>query len=204
MKKNREKIRGESLIESLIAIAIIVTSLAGIMALFSDNMKTNQSTKNRIVAINLAREGIEAVRYIRDSNWLIYSNNRRVCWNFNPTLVNPVCDTETNGMTDSPLLGNYNAVMDPVDFSWTLVRDTDSIDPDDNQLYLKDGFYQHDDTGTFTPYLRQIQISYVEAGNTKETNNRMRVKSIVQWDDNKKIELETVLTDFLERSWHDD
>ena len=57
--------------------------------------------------------------------------------------------------------------------------------------------------------MRQIQISYVDGagntipGNTKETNNHMRIISVVQWGNNQKIELETILTDFLERHWHD-
>lgn len=201
MNKILKKQRGESIIESLIAIMIIMTSLVGIMVLFSGNIKANQSTKNRIIAINLAREGIEAVRFIRDSNWLIYSNNRRVCWNFNPTTSHLVCNSETNGMNDSPLNGNYNAILDPNNFKWSLKSDSDGIDLDDNQLYLKDGFYQHDSTGSavFTPFMRQIQISYLDAGTTQETNNRIKVVSLVQWDNNQKIELEAILTDFLER-----
>lgn len=197
-----KKQRGESIIESMVAISIIVTSLVGIMALFSDNIRTNQSTKNKIIAINLAREGIEAVRYVRDSNWLVYSNQRRVCWNNNTTAT--CVDADSDGRTDTPLNGNYNANMDPSDFSWELTSDSDGIDRDDNLLYLKDGFYQHDATGTGTTFMRQIQISYPDGNSDKTENNRMNVKSVVQWSNNEKIELEAVLTDFLERRWHDD
>ena len=206
MKKLLQKIRGESIIESLIGIAIIIIALAGIMALFSDNIRLNHSTRNRIIAINLAREGIEAVRFVRDSNWLVYSNDRRVCWN-NDT-ENDCVDSGSDGITDFPLNGNYNAVMDPADFTWKLEEDSDGLDLD-NQLNLHNNFYLHTASGSTTPFQRQIQISYVdETGSgisvtNASENNRMKVLSIVQWGNNEKIELETVLTDFLERTWHD-
>lgn len=205
MRKKIRKQRGESIIESLIGITIIAVVLGGIGALFSDNIKLNQSNENKVIAINLAREGIEAVRFVRDSNWLIYSNDRRVCWNNN---TDAVCDDNDNdGITDTPLNGNYNAVMNPTDFTWSLLSDSDTIDAD-NELKLKDGFYLNTGTGSLTPFQRQIQISYVdEDGNTinptdKSENNRMKVVSIVQWSGNEKVELETILTDFLQRTWH--
>jgi len=208
MQKIFSKNRGESIMESLIAISIIITSLAGIMALFSDNIKTNQSTKKRIIAINLAREGIEAVRFVRDSNWLVYSNNRRSCWNNDTTLE--ICQY-TNGFTNNPLYGNYNAVMDPTNFTWKLTQDDDGVNGIldlDNQLFLKNGFYLHDNTGKITPFLRQIKISYPDhPGNPPTSNavdNRIQVKSIVQWSNGQRIELETILTDFLERNWHNE
>lgn len=204
LKKILKQNKGESMIEIIVAISIIITSLVGIMVLFSDNIKTNQSTKNRIIAINLAREGLEAVRYIRDSNWLVYSNKRRICWN-NET--DHICtDNDKNGKTDTSLKENYNLNLNPDNFSWSLSSDSDGIDQDDNQLYLKDGFYQHSSTGSAikTPFMRQIQISYPDGDTTKETDNRMFVKTIVKWGKNEKVELEGILTDFLERKWHDD
>lgn len=43
-------------------------------------LRLTNLTENRITALNLAREGIEAVSNIRDSNWLKYANDKDLCW----------------------------------------------------------------------------------------------------------------------------
>lgn len=45
------------------------------------SLRNMNSSKNRIIAINIAREEIEAMRNIRDTNWLKFSTLRRECWN---------------------------------------------------------------------------------------------------------------------------
>lgn len=58
-----------TLIELIIGITILVLGLTSIfsLALFSINL--NQENTRRLQAVELAREGIEAMRNIRDSNW---------------------------------------------------------------------------------------------------------------------------------------
>jgi len=86
---------GQSLIEMIIAIAIILTGLIGALALTISNLSGAQESNTRIVASNLAREGIDVVRNIRDTNWLknlewdatLYlGNDYTAIAVFNPTL----------------------------------------------------------------------------------------------------------------------
>ncbi len=49
------------------------------------SVRNMQNAKNRIIAINIAREGVEAMRNIRDTNWLKFQSRRRQCWNNLPT-----------------------------------------------------------------------------------------------------------------------
>jgi Tfp pilus assembly protein PilV len=67
---SKKKQLGQSLIETLVAIFILVTGLisAITLAIYSHNATENSS--KQIVAAALARESIEAVKNIRDSNWL--------------------------------------------------------------------------------------------------------------------------------------
>jgi hypothetical protein len=44
-------------------------------------LRNMQNAKSRSVAVNIAREGIEAVRNVRDTNWFKYHSKRRDCWN---------------------------------------------------------------------------------------------------------------------------
>lgn len=204
LKNILKKYRGESIIETIITIGIIVVSLVGIMSLFLGTIKLNQSIRERVIAINLAREGMEAVRYIRDTNWLIYSNNRRICWNLESGNCN---ESGIEGVNDNYLSGYYTIEMNPTDFSWSIQTDnTEDVDLN-NQLFLKDNFYCHDNTGTFTPFLRQIEIRYPQESNPhvitdKTKDNVIQVISRIKWN-NHEVKLETKLTDFFERQWHD-
>lgn len=62
---------GFTLIEIVVALSIVSVGILATLA--SANFSQNASTANvrTAVGINLAREGIEAVRNIRDSNWAI-------------------------------------------------------------------------------------------------------------------------------------
>jgi len=75
---------GQGLLEATVAIGIILIGLGGVMALTFQNLAASNDSVQQIVAMNLAREGIEAVRAIRDSNWLADNNGDpgRV-WDFN-------------------------------------------------------------------------------------------------------------------------
>ena len=72
---------GETVFEVLITVLIILIAFTASFRILMTSLAHKNLTKNRIVAINLAREGLEAVRYIRDYNWLFYGSKKRVCWN---------------------------------------------------------------------------------------------------------------------------
>ncbi|MFH0873480.1 MAG: prepilin-type N-terminal cleavage/methylation domain-containing protein [Candidatus Komeilibacteria bacterium] len=62
--------RGFTLLEGIIAMAVITIGLVAGITLTVVNISSAQNNERRIVAANLAREGIEAIRNMRDSNWL--------------------------------------------------------------------------------------------------------------------------------------
>ncbi len=65
---------GQGLIEVIVAIAIIASGLTAALSLTSTATKGSRISTQQIVAANLAREGVEIVRNIRDSNWLQNNN----------------------------------------------------------------------------------------------------------------------------------
>ncbi|NQT50051.1 prepilin-type N-terminal cleavage/methylation domain-containing protein [Candidatus Kuenenbacteria bacterium] len=67
---NNKNQQGQTLIEAIVAIAIIGVALIGFLSQSSYNFAAAKESFNRTVALNLAREGIEVVRNVRDSNWL--------------------------------------------------------------------------------------------------------------------------------------
>lgn len=61
--------KGFSLIEVTFSIAIITISLVSIISLFSNNIKSEIKSRNKLIAVYLANESIEIVRQQRDNNW---------------------------------------------------------------------------------------------------------------------------------------
>lgn len=66
----RDSLTGFTLIELLIAISVFMIGIMGAFSLSLNNLNTAKENTQRVIAANLAREGLELVRNIRDSNWL--------------------------------------------------------------------------------------------------------------------------------------
>ena len=60
----------QSLIETIVAIGIIITAIVAILSVGMANLVLGGQSAERITAVNLAREGLEVVVAIRSSNWL--------------------------------------------------------------------------------------------------------------------------------------
>ena len=66
-QKNKQ---GMSLLESIVAVGLVMSVVIGSITMSISTIRMGRNSNNRIVALNLAREGIEYVRNLRDSNWL--------------------------------------------------------------------------------------------------------------------------------------
>ena len=61
---------GFTLIEVTAVIFIISIGLVGVLSLVLQNIKAGYINKNTLIASQLAQEGLELVRNLRDENWL--------------------------------------------------------------------------------------------------------------------------------------
>ncbi len=59
-----------SLIEIITILFIVSLALVGILSLIIQNIQSQSYNKNNLIAYQLAQEGVELVRKVRDSNWL--------------------------------------------------------------------------------------------------------------------------------------
>jgi len=62
--------KGQSILEMLVAIFVLVVVLTATIVLIITSINASRHSKNKLIATSLAREGIEIVRNIRDSNWI--------------------------------------------------------------------------------------------------------------------------------------
>ena len=62
--------QGFTLLETMIAIAILLIAVVGPMSIIGGSLRNMYFVRDQMTAINLAQEGVEAVRQVRDTNFL--------------------------------------------------------------------------------------------------------------------------------------
>lgn len=205
MRKHFHNQRGQGLLELVIAIGVIVTGLFSVWTLYLSNFSGEQESSYRIIGSNLAREGVEVVKNIRDSNWLKLEDNERcldvLCrwdnglWDVSGTIdPGPIQTAIINTQTD-------------VDYA-ILNFNPDSIDDLDARLYINNetGLYASDSAdAALSPFSRLItlkqiccpdvdnnlkcdSISFNDCGDdmTGKLNIAVDVESNVSWSINGK------------------
>ncbi|MBT5016037.1 hypothetical protein HN748_04415 [Candidatus Peregrinibacteria bacterium] len=196
----------ETLAEVLIALIVISVGAGGALTLVVTSMRANQEAEERLVGYNLAREGVEAMRTIRDTNWLRFPSDRENCWDVEPGVTDPGdCSTWTK-------IGDVTSYIvyqeaDPDDqyslLTWKLEDATTLVD--EYQIiyayHVRYGtIYTHefgcpsggDICDEATIYSRLVTIPYVDA-------NSIEVNSTVTWESrgqSKSITFSDLLTNY--------
>jgi len=68
-KKINQAIKGFTMIEIIVVLFVVSIGIVGVMSLIVQNIKSQSYDKNTLIASQLAQEGIELIRGVRDSNW---------------------------------------------------------------------------------------------------------------------------------------
>jgi len=136
----RNQNKGFTLMEVIIAIAIIITALISTIALISFSTTSIRLNKSKIIATGLAQEGLEIVKNIRDNNWL----------NYRRTVANWRIGLETGDWRVQYNMGNLLSFQ-----SIPLKLDSNS-------------FYQYN-SGSNTPFGRRINIEHINDDQIKVT-----------------------------------
>jgi type II secretory pathway pseudopilin PulG len=194
-KTKNSKQRGQSLIETIAATMILATALtAGLgMAIYALNSTT--SARNRVIAINLAREGVDVARMLRDSNWLAAGASgppsacadigNRPC--FPAAFSSPI----NFNLASNPANARNRLRFDPQTRLWTI----DVLNGNETYgLCLQaDGTYLHNDTGSSgitcnnPQFYRRVRFATrtgtppYNYSSSDLDNAEVIVQSIVQW-----------------------
>jgi type II secretory pathway pseudopilin PulG len=70
----------ETLIETIIAITVIIIGTAAALSMLRTSLDGNELVGQKVVAINLAVEGLDALKNIRDTNYLRFPADADTCW----------------------------------------------------------------------------------------------------------------------------
>ncbi len=220
MKKFRfTKRPAESLIEVIIAIFVVSLGAGIASTLVVSALQSNSFSRDNLLALNLAVEGIEAMRDIRDTNWLKFSFDRKNCWDLIPRAA--ACVDPNLKIEDA----NYTVYLDK-SYNWQLISvgtdsgsalDLDAVNKSTNSSYqlaiLTSGgssekkIYSSNKTLNENPssftnlaqndpfydrFYRMIQVNHLDA-------NSISVTSVVQWKSQNvvhSIKLSTLLTNY--------
>jgi len=73
---------GQTLIETMVALFILTMGVSSAIGLALYAFSTSNAVTRQIIATGIAREGIEAVKNMRDTNWLADSLSVNGCYDF--------------------------------------------------------------------------------------------------------------------------
>ncbi|MBU1152226.1 type II secretion system GspH family protein [Patescibacteria group bacterium] len=175
---------GFTLTEVMIGMMILTVAIVSSTSLLMSLRKTNANVIDNMQAYFLAQEGIEAVRSMRDTNWL---NNL----DFRKGLVDG-----DYFVARKDVLATYVEGSPVTDFvPWEFWGQTD-----DFGLCFREGWgYGSCDAGEEADFNRKITISNpcvddAETGDICEDS--LLVRSTVSWDEDREIYLEEKLTNW--------
>ncbi len=135
--------RGFTLIETLVAVTLMVVAIVAPMSLVSQSLTTAYYARDQVAAYSLAQEGIETVRAVRDGNIL---SNATLGTNF--------------GLLDGiPVGSNFTA-----DARKTGIASLDACDTDPCPLLQVDStntLYGYESGWNDTKFRRTLKASYV-------------------------------------------
>jgi len=185
LKKNQQLISlrlrnqaGQSLLETIVAIFILTTAISAGLGVGIFAFSAAGTSQSEVMAANLAREGVEVVRMMRDSNWLAGevaggSYAPVECADISDKICYPNAYTgPTYSLASGSGVVSYNNVAN----TWALLIGNTSYN-----LYLQsDGSYTHTVNGT-SEFSRKVVISRNTASPFTASNPELIIQSIVGW-----------------------
>lgn len=166
-KENKKKLKGFSLIESILAVFLVTFGIVTVFPLLGLSSSQTIDSRDQIIAAFLSQEGVELVRNIRDDNWAKKEDGI------------PGYDGAFEGLGNN--FPNFSASNCLVSFPSGLavpeIPECNSGGGGDRYLYLDgNGKYVTESSGnTKTRFQRKISIQYDVSKNTAT------VESMVIW-----------------------
>lgn len=160
MKKNKLKNqKGVTLIETIVSLGILTMGVISALSLITSSLVYSQTVEQKVVVINLAREGMEMVRAIRDFN---ISSDEGFVYGFSK-------------LTFGKYIVGPNYISGDLQLT---VADNDVLSDCQNcALSLYEGRYLHEVAGgTATVFKRMITITDVGS-------EEKRILSTVYWEE---------------------
>lgn len=202
-----------TMVELIAVLAIMGMGIAAMLATIGSGIDYARDTENNIKAINLAREGIEWIVNIRDTNWLRFSSDVKNCWrilNYQWTCIgnNTVANNAAQNMTGSSyvlyaqnglwFLSWVTTSVNLYSTNWTSYKNIFRTYVDNDGYFSQTGTYSStlcnniSGTGCTSPFTREILVDNITNTGT------LQVTSTVRWIEKRPREviIKTTLTNW--------
>jgi hypothetical protein len=80
--------RGQTLIETVAGIFMLVMGISAALGLANYSFSSSTNIVKQMIGLGLAREGVEAVKNMRDTNWLQDTLTANACYSFTTNTAN--------------------------------------------------------------------------------------------------------------------
>ncbi len=159
--------RGFTLVETLIAILIVTMAIVGPFNVAQGVLRYSYTARDQLVAASLAQEGIEYVRYIRDSNFIYNTHTGSTRpWLYGLDGSTYLGVTSPDCYTTDPSGGA--CLVDPSQQTVTACLTTDCSNKP--ALYLSGSYlYNQASSGTVTRFRRRVELKSISATETLVT-----------------------------------
>lgn len=203
---------GSTMIELIVMMAMMALWISSMLGVIGSWVDFAKNTEDNIKAINLAREWIEWITNLRDTNWLRFSSDKKNCWktlNYDGSCIG------NNSFSNVILSGSYALystnwawllsgaqVFSTFDWNtdWSSYKNLYKTWLDTNGYFSQTGSIPTitcssvRQSNCLTIFTREIQISTPSASDT----GNVSVSSIVRWwwKWHHEVRLDTTLTNW--------
>lgn len=121
----KKTVQGFTLIETLVAVLLLVTAITGPLTLASKGLSAALVARDQMIAFYLAQDVVEYVRYVRDSNrlggtdWLAGTINLTPCTGAGGCIIDTLAGTINACSGACSLINKYSPSVGVAYFSYT-------------------------------------------------------------------------------------
>lgn len=189
------------IIEIIVWMFIFFLWISAVIMSVSSSIKMTNMNNSNIISINLAREGLEFVRNIRDTNKKLVADYKRINpydytrWVFSWDSINPSFYTIETDLIST----DFSIEVTPQSYFNDLEEAYKNGELEIFRLYRdpSTGLYSHNNSLEKTRFFRIIETKFENIQWIYE-DHPMVINSIVLYEDNglKEVNLQTILTNW--------
>lgn len=193
-------------------MVVVSVGILGAYSVLSSAQKLADTTIDRVQAINIAREGIEIVKNIRDSNYIQYPGSPQDCWRSSnyecdstakllsgSYVIKPLSNTKCencwtlSGMTTPGMLEGSPMSDASYRTRYALAIDESGFTTSDTSAFASQSCNANISTGCLSPFAREIRL-------TVNDDTSINATSKVSWKESNgnyvDVELPLILTNW--------
>ena len=194
LNKNKINKQAMSIIEVMIAIFIFTLWIVSVFMIISSAWNINSYNKDFIIASNLAREQVELIRNIRDTNYKKFQR-----WN----MLKPGWTNYNTVFREWKFYKIENDFSPSASFHIKSEEKTESNIFDDTYRLCLDSdnkyvYCNWNSSLKETPFYKYIEIQKITKPDWTEIQNSFKINSKVYWNKKgiHKVEIPTILADY--------